>query len=681
MSQDVTRGAPPSVSAPESTPRAPGAQDGNAPPPSDWLDQFEQRTKQQRGDAERTESALSWTRLITVVVGAALAIVLRGSPAALLAVIAVTIAAFFMAVLWHRGALRTRQLLERLATVIEETRSRLGGQVTLVRSGTRPEDEPAIDAVQHSALNGGLPTAEQPCRVALTRQELDDLDFYRPPVGLFGLLNRTYTRLGAVRLRDALEWPFVEPAAILRRQETIRWLEQNPETRLRLLAALAGLQIESRLLGKMVVALRDASPVGFGLRTHLVRLWSIVSGVLVVFFLSKSSEPDWLILLALLLLANGVLYFAALRVFIRPALVRWHDTSTALQAFSVAVERAADELPAKTELALLRERFLAVRGVLPRIGRITGWAESGGPIHALLNLALFYDVHVASAMHRVVLPQRDALLAALGAVHDLQMLCSLACFAWEQPHRCYPQPAALSQRLLAITEGAHPLLPAAQAVCNSLTLDGQRRVLVITGSNMSGKSTFLRMIASNVVLAQAGTIATAAQMRWSPLRLITDLQSRDDLAGAESYFLAEVRQLRRMFSNPADGVGVLGIMDEPLRGTNSHEQIAATLAVVEHLAGTGQLFMIATHDQQVTDLADGQTVLNAHFREDLGRDGLVFDYCLRHGPAQTRNALRVLEREGYPPELLASARRWVARLDAQAPNEAFASSAAAGRRA
>jgi DNA mismatch repair ATPase MutS len=207
-------------------------------------------------------------------------------------------------------------------------------------------------------------------------------------------------------------------------------------------------------------------------------------------------------------------------------------------------------------------------------------------------------------------------------------------------------------------------------VPNSVTLTPTTRIWVITGSNMAGKSTFLRMTGINILLAQVGSAVVAREMTWSPLRLMTDLQARDNLARDESYFLAEVRHLRRMVV-PAEEDGVLlGLIDEPFRGTNSQDQSAASVAVIRHLLRSDTLVLLATHDRHLTELADGKTIKNYHYREDLSSDGLVFDYHLHDGPARTRNALRVLEREGYPPRVLEDARTWLAQSPDADPDEA-----------
>jgi len=143
---------------------------------------------------------------------------------------------------------------------------------------------------------------------------------------------------------------------------------------------------------------------------------------------------------------------------------------------------------------------------------------------------------------------------------------------------------------------------------------------------------------------------------------MTDMRVSDNLADHESYFLAEVRQIRRMVKPDVDDYMLLGLIDEPYRGTNSSEQIAASLAVLDHFIESGHFFLVATHEQQLTDLANKNAAArNFHFQENLGANGMVFDYRLHTGPATTRNALLVLEREGYPQSLLDRARAWIAK--------------------
>jgi DNA mismatch repair ATPase MutS len=275
-----------------------------------------------------------------------------------------------------------------------------------------------------------------------------------------------------------------------------------------------------------------------------------------------------------------------------------------------------------------------------------------------LNIVVFIDLHIATAVLSRLAPNRDVLRYGLAAVAELEALCSLASFSAELPAGCYPQPAG--ETGLSITEGRHPLLLEPEVTPNSVHLASDRRTWVITGPNAAGKSTFLRMVGVNVLLAQTGAAVAAGAMTWSPVRLITDVRIRDDLARHESYFLSEVRRLRRLVLDRDGAVPILGLIDEPFRGTNSQERIAAGIALLEHLMASCHLFLIATHEETLAQVAAvTAAAANCHFQEHLHDGGIVFDYRLRPGPATTRTALRILEREGYPDSLLQRARQLI----------------------
>ncbi len=535
----------------------------------------------------------------------------------------------------------------------EESGKRGRGAIALIRGSDRPEQNTSFDAALPPDRDEG-PVWE------LTDQERDDLDLFARPVGIFGLLNRTSTAAGARRLAGLLDRPLLLPNEIERRQAAVRKLAEDDALRDQVMAACAALRNEDKRLAKFVAAIAGCAPLRLFAAVPILRGWSLFSAALLLtsLLLVFVGQLGWATLGGAVFTINFILYLrmhAALREAIDP----WIDVGWAVRGMRIASQIAARELPDDESLGEIRAAFERVAGPdgLPRIEKRVGWAETGGGMHFLFNTIVFYDLHIAASLANCVTPRKGDLLAAIAALGRLEALFSLACFAAEQPVRCYP--TFSKNQDVRLDGGVHPLVPPDQVIDNDLEFTATARMRVVTGSNMAGKSTYLRMIGVNVLLAQIGTTPTAESLTMPTLRLISDLRARDNLAQRESYFLSEVRHLRRMIIPPVGQQRILGLIDEPFRGTNSQDQTAASVAVVKHLLACGHYFVLATHDRHLTGLADGQYIRNYHFQENLGRDGMVFDYKLHDGPATTRNALRILEREGYPPTLLRDAHEWL----------------------
>jgi hypothetical protein len=617
-----------------------------------------------RDRLHRIEWGWGWARLFTffaaIVVWYPLAE--RTAPAA--AATLVFLVLFSLSVRRHAKARKRRELADRVLLMLDEAQQRCGAEIVLIRDRCRPED-PDDDRLALSPILDDGPK----CR--LTEQERDDLDFYSAPVGLFGLVNRCSSGFGARRLRDLIENPLLSIAHLRRRQQAVVWLEQNPGRRFHMMGAAAVLRDRDTLLENLLVAIRQAEPLPWGSRKVVLRIWSLVSAVLTIIALLQTGlgRYGWAALILALLLLNSLLYLR-MRQTLNRCLRPWKNVQTAAKGLWHVSQESAESLPGQEGLGLLRDCFAPAveKHVLPALCRRVGWVDAGGMMHALFNAMFFYDLHVAASVLGCVVPNRERLTATFAALADLEALLSLACFASESlTVSGVSYPKFVDDKVIEIVGGKHPLIDVARVVPNDIHLTPKTRLWVVTGSNMAGKSTLLRMCGVNCLLAQIGTVVMAEAMTLCSVRLISDLQVRDNLADDESYFLAEVRHLRRMIVPESDGGHILGLMDEPFRGTNSAEQVAAALAVVEHLLKTPNFFLLATHEQQLTGLADKlDGAENRHFQENLSAEGLVYDYRLRPGPAVTRNALRVLQREGYPRALLDRAQEWLG-TDGPAP--------------
>jgi DNA mismatch repair ATPase MutS len=195
-------------------------------------------------------------------------------------------------------------------------------------------------------------------------------------------------------------------------------------------------------------------------------------------------------------------------------------------------------------------------------------------------------------------------------------------------------------------------------VVNDVEVGPAGTFLLVTGSNMSGKSTLLRSIGVNAVLAQAGGPVCAADLRMPPVVLATSILVEDSLADGVSFFLAELKRIRSVVDaadrSHAEGKTLLYLLDEILRGTNSYERQIAVRRVILHLLRQGAMGAVSTHDLQVAEIPELAHAANpVHFRETLypgGDPPMTFDYQMRQGVATTTNALRLMELVGLKPE-------------------------------
>jgi len=198
----------------------------------------------------------------------------------------------------------------------------------------------------------------------------------------------------------------------------------------------------------------------------------------------------------------------------------------------------------------------------------------------------------------------------------------------------------------------HPLIPFQTRVCNDFLIR-QGEVVIITGSNMSGKSSFLRAVGVALALAGAGSVVDAAALRLTPFRLFTSLRVTDSVADGISYFYAEVKRLRALLEalSAPEGPPLFFLIDEIFRGTNNRERLIGSRAYVRALSARGGTGLIATHDLELIHLADElPNVSNRHFRETVEDGRMRFDYILRPGPCPTTNALAIMALEGLPVE-------------------------------
>ena len=253
----------------------------------------------------------------------------------------------------------------------------------------------------------------------------------------------------------------------------------------------------------------------------------------------------------------------------------------------------------------------------------------------------------AGALYR----HKDELRELYRRMGELDALQSLAALRESREDWCIPQFSP--RRRVQCVSMTHPLLQ--NPVPNSLSWE---RCALITGSNASGKSTFSKAMAVNCILAQTICTCFAREFSLCRAQVRTSMAVRDNLLAGESYFLAEIRSLKRILDSASGARPVFAFVDEILRGTNTIERIAASASVLKRLGGQNALLMVATHDIELTRILH-RDFENWHFQEEVFAGGVRFPYLLLPGPAVSRNALLLLEQLGFEPSVIERAEKLV----------------------
>lgn len=468
-----------------------------------------------------------------------------------------------------------------------------------------------------------------------------DLDLFGPG-SLFELLNTTRTRAGAACLASWL----LDPADVNRLGERQASVEQ--------LAPLLDLRERIALLGQNVRAAMDAGQMQRWLQRPEVPLppWAPAAATLLgtatigslIAFLAGWIHPAPFLVCLLIELGWAVSIWPK----VRQVLESMEAPARDLGLMSELLRTIEKEAVHQAALASLREK-VATAGApaserIARLGRLAmrlDWARN--QVFAPVAALLLWHVHIAAAVERWRLDSSRAASGWLEAVAEFEALCALAGYRFENPSHCVaelrPGPPMLEAEALA-----HPLLDGRVAVTNDIRLGDGARLLVVSGSNMSGKSTLLRAIGLNAVLAWAGAPVCARSFRCSPVHVGASIRVVDSLQDGRSRFYAEITRLKQLADLAASGRPLLFLIDELLSGTNSHDRRIGAEAVLRSLLARQTIGVVTTHDLALAAIADalGPGARNVHFEDELRGGELHFDYRLRDGVVRRSNALDLM---------------------------------------
>lgn len=292
----------------------------------------------------------------------------------------------------------------------------------------------------------------------------------------------------------------------------------------------------------------------------------------------------------------------------------------------------------------------SVIGALRRLVEMHDWQHN--LIFLMLSLPLLWGTHVAWAIEAWRARHGLHIRQWLDAVAEIEALSSLSAYRFEHPTDPFPAIVVAADETASPVFDAvalgHPLIPSAKAVRNDVRLDDECRLLVVSGSNMSGKSTLLRTVGINAVLALAGAPVRASSLRISPVAIGATLRIQDSLQEGRSRFYAEITRLRELFDVANSSSPLLFLLDELFHGTNSHDRLVGASALLQSLVTHRAVGLVTTHDLALTEIVNALAphAVNVHFEDRFENGEIRFDYRMKPGPVTHSNALALMRAVG-----------------------------------
>jgi MutS domain V len=471
-----------------------------------------------------------------------------------------------------------------------------------------------------------------------------DLDIFGPN-SLYQHLNRTATFIGGRLLAQRL-LSLLKNAEIIDNQEAIQDLTAKLDWRQRLLAT-AKLSQDKESEYRKLIEWSASAPSGFskGLKVLCFVMPIMLFALLLAYvFLGKQL---YLSLATYVFVSNLILTMLQVAK-IKQEIIESDRIASIVKEYGHLFEQIEQQPFQCSKLQSLQAQLTTAEGTASiQIKRLAALFSSMDSIQngmgaILFNGTILYHLHTLAALQKWKAKNASSISAWLDVLGEFETLSSLANFAYNNPDFCYP---VLNERFeIAFSDLGHPLILREQRVGNDIDFT-QHPFIILTGSNMSGKSTFLRTLGINMVLAGIGAPVCAATARVHPLPVIVSMRQTDSLVEQESYFFAEVKRLKRIIDQLSERRCFV-LLDEILKGTNSDDKQTGTIEVIKKVISKSAIGAIATHDLEVcTTTNDYPTQLtNMCFEVEIVDDELSFDYKLRPGICKNKSATFLMKK-------------------------------------
>ena len=470
-----------------------------------------------------------------------------------------------------------------------------------------------------------------------------DLDFFGQR-SLYQYLNRCYTAIGKKTLADYLLQLFI-PSKIKKHQEAIKELAFDLSWRqdFTALSKITGDSSENlKRLTHWAKSPSDKIPKALYLFSFVSVAAFIIAAIL--YFTAIIEVPlniiVWLFIINLVVLG---------RVFkqIKKELFSSEKIQDILKAYSKIIANIEVKKFTSSYLNELQKDLSSgtskASDSIASLSSIYAQLENiQNPVGAFIfNGTFLYHLHVYQSLCKWKEQNASNLIQWLEIMGHFEALLSLANFSYNNPTYAFPE--LNEEQYISFNDLGHPLIKSTSRINNDIAFD-KEKFLIVTGSNMSGKSTFLRSLGINMVLAGTGSVVCASKANIHPLPVLVSMRLSDNLHENESYFFAEVKRLKKIMTQAEERVSFL-LLDEILRGTNSDDKRTGTIEVIKKIIKKDALGAIATHDLKVCDISkDHEVLTNKCFEVETIDNELVFDYKLREGVCKNKNATFLMKK-------------------------------------
>ncbi len=466
---------------------------------------------------------------------------------------------------------------------------------------------------------------------------VDDLDVFGDG-SLFQLINRTSTHYGKITLAGILKNAFTNPETIILYQKAIQGLAPQNSHRQHIIAGAVNQPYEQNSISGLLAWIQEPPVVSHQLKWKLIRFaLPVINLVTLLISLDIGEYYPITITVIISWLAVGSLvkytqqqnislgkkqtqltaYAHILKEFNKIAT----NSSRLLQEIQHQTTNADQQINKLSRLANLLDQRLNVL------------------VNILLNSFLLYDVQCLFSLEKWKKANKNELAGWIDCVGHVECLVSLATYAFNHEVNSYP--TLQGNGICIEAKGVyHPLIPIESNVANDVSIGKPEKLLLITGSNMSGKTTYLRTVGINILMARCGLPVCARSFSFTPLHIHTSIRISDSLQEHTSYFMAELKRLQSIITSLKDNTPSLVLIDEILRGTNSEDKFHGSEAFVEKLIGYNTLCLFATHDLKLSELETRHkgVIANYCFESKIENNKLEFDYKILRGVAKNKNA-------------------------------------------